>query len=221
MRNKALLLTAAVGAIGMASAMAQVYSVNVVGFVKVDLVDGWNMVANPLEFSPTNFSINAVIPTAADGAMIMPWDTTIQDFSTIETYSVAISAWDPGLLQVKWGDSFMFNSPGASSVTFVGEVKQGALQKTLVPGYNMVGNIVPQQQNLTDMLLPAQAGDVAVIFDPVAQDVLDAGIFSFFDGAWHDYLGNIGQPTIPIGQGVFFMNGGAESLSWTRTFNVN
>lgn len=49
MRTKTLLLTAVVAAAGLASSMAQVYSVNVVGYVSTPLVAGQNaLVSNPL-----------------------------------------------------------------------------------------------------------------------------------------------------------------------------
>ena len=47
MKTKVLLLGAAL-AMTTAIASAQTYSSNVVGYVNVDLVPGWNMIANPL-----------------------------------------------------------------------------------------------------------------------------------------------------------------------------
>ena len=49
MRTKTLLLTAALSAAGIASSMAQVYSVNAVGYVNTPLVTGFNLISNPAE----------------------------------------------------------------------------------------------------------------------------------------------------------------------------
>jgi hypothetical protein len=49
MRTKTLLLTAALSAAGVATSMAQVYSVNAVGYVNTQLVPGLNLISNPLE----------------------------------------------------------------------------------------------------------------------------------------------------------------------------
>ena len=48
MKTKVLLLGAAL-AMTTAIASAQTYSSNVVGYVNVDLVPGWNLIANPLD----------------------------------------------------------------------------------------------------------------------------------------------------------------------------
>src|SRR3954463_7497868 len=48
MRTKALLLAAAFAAAGVATSMAQVYSVNAVGYVNLTLTPGFTMVSNPL-----------------------------------------------------------------------------------------------------------------------------------------------------------------------------
>jgi hypothetical protein len=48
MRTKALILTAFVGALGIAGASAQVYSVNAVGYVNKSIPAGFSIVANPL-----------------------------------------------------------------------------------------------------------------------------------------------------------------------------
>src|SRR6478672_7317898 len=46
MRTKTLLLTAALAAVGVSSSMAQVYSVNVVGYVNKSVPKGFYMLAN-------------------------------------------------------------------------------------------------------------------------------------------------------------------------------
>jgi hypothetical protein len=54
MRTKTLLLAAAFSAVGAATAMAQVYSVNAVGYVNTALKKGFNLIANPLDAGADN-----------------------------------------------------------------------------------------------------------------------------------------------------------------------
>ena len=65
MKTKVLLIGAALGlAVATASADA-VYSSNVVGYVNVDIVAGWNMIANPLDSG--NNMLSALITDAPLG----------------------------------------------------------------------------------------------------------------------------------------------------------
>src|SRR6266540_2582284 len=63
MRTKALFLTVALSAAGIATSMAQVYSVNAVGYVNQTVPHGYSMVANPF-VTPTN-TLNALLPPAS------------------------------------------------------------------------------------------------------------------------------------------------------------
>lgn len=60
MRTKTLLLSAAAVAAGVASLKAQsnVYSLNVVGYVNVNLPAGFNMIQNPLDDGAGNIVTN-------------------------------------------------------------------------------------------------------------------------------------------------------------------
>ena len=74
MRTKTLLLTAALSAAGLATSMAQVYSVNAVGYVNVSVpANSYAIVGVPL--NGTNNSLNTTMPLPAGYA-----DTTIFRF---------------------------------------------------------------------------------------------------------------------------------------------
>ena len=64
MRTKALLLGAAVGAIGLATSMAQVYSVNIVGYVNTTIPTGFSIICNPLNATGGN-TIGNVMPRSS------------------------------------------------------------------------------------------------------------------------------------------------------------
>ena len=90
MRTKLLLSAAVLGVAGMLTASAQVYSVNVVGYVNVDLVPGFNLIANPLD-NTTGNDLNTLIPTAEFGAAVYAYDGSNFVPSTY------FGTWDPNL----------------------------------------------------------------------------------------------------------------------------
>src|SRR5688500_4600203 len=68
MRTKTLLLTAALSAAGIATSMAQVYSVNAVGYVNTQLVPGFSLVSNPLN-NTTGNTIQNLFGNGIQGAI--------------------------------------------------------------------------------------------------------------------------------------------------------
>src|SRR6266513_2058939 len=66
MRTKTLLLAAVLSAAGVASSLAQVYSVNAVGYVNVTLTAGLNLICNPLKVTAGNDLTHALPLADAD-----------------------------------------------------------------------------------------------------------------------------------------------------------
>jgi len=75
MRTKTLLLSAALTAAGVCSSLAQVYSVNAVGYVNLVVAPGLSMIANPL--SATDNTLGGVLTTATG----TPFGTQIYQFN--------------------------------------------------------------------------------------------------------------------------------------------
>jgi len=219
MRTKALLLTAAMSAIG-AAAMAEVTSVNVVGFVNMTFPSqGWYIIANPL--NNTNNNLGSIL-TAANGAPstteVYGWDAQNQQY--MATSYDGASAWDPDLVfppgQAFW---VRFSNAGTEvapfKVTFIGEVPQGNLSTALKPGWNMVASQVPQAGLLSnggvdDLGYVVQDGDDAYTWNP--------------GSGWTNYAadsgGNAWDPALQlgIGQGLFLFK--TTAGAWTRNFTV-
>ena len=122
MRTKTLLIAAVLGAAGLASASAQVSSVNAVGYVNKDLAAGLNLIANPL--SNGGNTIGEVIPSAPSGATAFVWNGAGYDSSQFVVIPGVLSGWQPEV-NLPVGDGFFLDSPEATTVTFVGEVLQG------------------------------------------------------------------------------------------------
>ena len=233
MRTKTLLLTAALSAAGVAASMAQVYSVNVVGYVNVTVPAGKLMIlANPLSNGAN--AIDTVLPLAnsADGANVFRFNPTTQAFldpvSFIADYGWYPTDNNPTLAP---GEGFFIQAPAGSplAITFVGEVPQGDLSYPLAGGgrLTLVGSMVPQEINVGDttqagtMNFPAFDGDNIFLWDIAKQSYTDP--YSYIqDYGWYAQADeNPAGPKIPVGSGFWIQKAGsAPAVNWTRTFNV-
>jgi hypothetical protein len=209
MRTKTLLAAAAMLAAGFATSLAQsnVYSLNVVGYVNRTYDAGFHMIANPL--NTANNAVSNLFPNP-------PLFTTIYKFTggAFVTPNTFLGAWSDPVQALNPGDGAFINIPAGPDYTntYVGEVLQGSLTNTLIPGFNMVGSKVPQAGTLQ-----TQLGLTPGLFDTVYQfsDATHAYLTpNTFLGAW----GN-GEPTIGVAEG-FFYNNGNPANDWVRNFTV-
>jgi len=205
MRTKTLLLTAALGAAGVASAVAQVYSVNAVGYVNTALSSGFNLLANPLNTGGN--TVADVHPTAPEGAMLYT-------FSPQTGFSVI--SWDnewlpAGTTVIAPGTGYFLRVSAAATVTYVGEVPQGTLSIPLVAGYNLVASKVPQAGKVTtDLKYTPADGDQVYTYSTAS----GYSVFTYDAGEWLP-----SEPTVAVGQGFWIRK--AAAGSWDRTFSVN
>lgn len=187
------------GVAGMVAASAQVYSVNVVGYVNVDLAPGFNLIANPLN-NTTGNDLNTLIPTAEFGAAVYAFD------GTAFVPSSYFGTWDPNLTLAP-GEGFFIQVSAAATLTFVGEVLQGADSNMNVPaGLSLLGSKVPQAASLDDTGFPAEFGDA---------------IYFFRNGVYEasSYFGTFNPPAVPaVGEGFWAQK--ATAADWNRNFVV-
>jgi len=213
MKTKTSILTAVVALAG-ASAMAQVYSQNVVGYVNVTVPTGFSMIANQLQ--ATNHTIASLMPTVPDGTTVYKWTgTTFASY----VFDGLDNAWTPnGTATLAPGEGvFIRNSSGSPfTVTFVGEVLQGSQTNSLPAGFSIVSSKVPQGTNVNALGFPAVDG--ATIYKYVNNGsgggAYVSSTYDGLDGAW--------LPTTPnLAVGESFWARMPSSAAWTRTFNVN
>lgn len=223
MRTKALLLAAAVMAVGAGTSMAQVYSANAVGYVNVSLPAGFSIIANPL--NNTNNSLNTILGSAPNQAVVYRFNTTTMGYQSSTKLPVGWSqnfVFDPG-------EGFFIRLAAPLNVTFVGEVPQGNLSNPLVGGnaFQIKSSQVPQALPLgrptavnPTLGFPAAPTDRVWLYaNPPGQYV--AYNFNAAIG-WIGSNNNGGDgPTIPVATGFFLQKTGAASQSWDRTFTVN
>lgn len=212
MRTQLILTTAAVGLASSLGAIAQVYSVNAVGYINVSVpAKKYVLVANQLKAASN--AIKDVIPTALAGTTVFTYANgagfDLAQFDDLD------NAWTKALNIPPGAGFFVQGAAADQTITFVGEVPQGNLSTSLKKGLNLVGSQVPQAGKLTaDLKLAGVDGDIVYQWDSATQKYKSPNAFDSLDNNW---LG--GDPAISVGEGFFIQK--AADVSWDRTFSVN
>jgi hypothetical protein len=224
MRTKTLLLTAALGAAGIATSMAQVFSVNAVGYVNTTLLPGFNLISNPLNNTAGNTIENlfgtgfqAGVPA---GTIVYYFNPTTDAF-VIASYEALFGVFDPPTAAsqvVAPGEGvFVFLGGNANAtVTFVGEVPQGtASNQQIPPGFSIKGSTVPTAGPITGMNFPAADGDIVYEWNPTTDSYVISTFQALF-GGWDPQV-----PNIDVGEAFWVNKTGNAAVAWNRDFNVN
>jgi len=211
MRTKTLLLTAVLSAAGIASSLAQaVYSVNVVGYVNYPAKAPFSMIANPLNNTAGN-ELSKILPSVPFGTTIYKWN------GTQFTSSVFLGAWAPDATLAP-GEGAFIALTADTTLTWVGEVMQGALANPIPAGLSIRSSQVPQALKLENS--PTDPTDPGLGFPAAFGDTIyfyrgtPAGYVSSV------YLGTFAPAAIPAVGEAFWVST-TTAKSWTRTFNVN
>lgn len=209
MRTKALLLAAAFTTAGIASyAQSNVYSVNVVGYVNVTVpANGYKLIANPL--NATNNTIGSLLPSVPANTLFYKYNggyTSYQfdefDLSWAPNANATLNPGEGGFIRNVTGTPM--------TLTFVGEVLQGALTNAVPAGYSIRSSKVPQAGAITTVLgYPGAPNDLVYKYN--------GGYTSFqfdeFDLSWAP-----SEPSFEVGEAFFAFRG--ASSDWVRNFTV-
>jgi hypothetical protein len=221
MRTKTLLLTVAIGAIGAASSMAQVYSVNAVGYVNTIIRPGFNQICAPMK--TTDRTLEGLIPAGtnpqADGALYYKFGPGGYTINTLDIGGAG--GWDPNPAEtIPLGSGGFLLNPGnaAFTLTFVGEVAQGSLTTTAPVGFSFVSSQVPQSGGITtDLKITPNDGDIVYQYRNNGVDPLGYLIFTYDlsgAGGWDP-----AEPQIEVGKSVLITS--PSGFTSTRVFSVN
>jgi hypothetical protein len=228
MRTKTLLLTAALTAAGVATSMAQVYSVNMVGYINVTIPAGFSMLANHLNNSPDNLVIT-LLPSPPEGTRIFKFNPVNDTYDQILFLGGVYEGDMPESMTLGPGEGVFIDPPSSFTHTFVGEVQ---LQSTvnLLVGPNMVSSVLPQSLPLDGLandgnatppaglgFVPAE-GDRVFKFKP-SNDTYDQDLF--LGGVWEGDSG--GAAPVPGISEAFWIDSSATASyprSWSRNFVV-
>jgi hypothetical protein len=223
MRTKSILLSAAVLAAGVASSMAaNVYSVNVVGYVTLTLTNGFNMISNPLD------AVGGGTGTGNNLANVfgaLPDNTTVYAFSAgsfgqSDLYFNGIGWLSGGTISFNPGQGIFVQIPAgipgnSTNVTFVGSVVQGPTTNTLPTGFSIVASQPPVAGLITTTLnYQPNNNDTIFVWNPVAQTYSTS--FLYFTGP--GWLPN--EPTLNVGQAIFLQNNSGAPNPWVNNYTV-
>jgi len=198
-------------------AQSNVYSLNVVGYVNLNLTNGFQLIANQMDLdgNRTNNTVQSVFSTN------MPSNTKVYAFSTASGYSTATyigTSWLGGVAGVNAGLSpgagVWVQLPGTTgtslTLTTVGNVVQGTHGLPVVTGFQLMSIIPPLSS-------PIQTG---MGYVPSASDKVYQ--FSTTSGySTRTYLGTSwlpSQPTPAVGEAFWLQSTAAKN--WTQTFTV-
>jgi len=246
MRTKTLALSAVLGLIGSASVMAQnVYSVNAVGYVNVTFpANSYTILTDPLVASPDNTLSNVLPNLNGQYKKAKVYAFAGGNYTSIEvgeSTSLAPSGWSLGGADITLNPGqavFFYNSTAsAMSATLVGQVPQtstgvvtpnlpNGLTNTLIPGYNLVGSIVPASGDLSTglaALTNITKKDFVYTYDPTnggysgKDNVTAPGKGIGYNNQW-----SLGDPIIDqTGFGFFYFNNQTTNETWVQSFSVN
>lgn len=222
MKTKTLVLAAAAltACALTASAQSNVYSLNIVGYVNVEIKPGYNLLANPLDNGAGNVSSNLVPANIPNGTQILVYNPV----TTYTTYTKKSSGIWNGATSIPPGSGFFVRNTNAVlglqtyTNTFVGNVAgsvPGSLTNTIQPGYNLVGSMFPIASGMTNVGsntlnigLALPNGSQVLTYDPVTTYTTYTKKSS---GIWN------GNPTINVGQGFFVRHtNGVSPITWIQ-----
>jgi hypothetical protein len=225
MRTKTLLLTAALGAAGIATSMAQVYSQNAVGYINVTVGPGFTMIANQL--IPASTLLSALIPAPPLGTSIYKFDNGNFKISTFDEFESIWTPLGPGGTPntdtIDFGSGVFIRNPQSTpfTITFVGEVAQGTPVSNPIPvGFSIRSSKIPQAGKIqTDLGFPPLPGDSIYRFNTASQSFF-ISTYDEFELVWTPKVNDLPvEPTIEIGESFFVLKTAAGS--WDRNFTVN
>lgn len=224
--RKSLLLAAAAFTAGAIGASAQVYSANVVGYINLNLAEGYNVIANQL--SSGDNTIGTILGTGIpDGTTLAIWDFDAQSFGPPITYLDGVG-WldDQGeesdlSLAPENGAGYLINVPEAVTITLVGDVPQGNFSTDVRgPGYDLIASVPPVAAGLMTTGFPEVDGMVYTEFAGGTWLGESPYPLTFLDGVgWLDADGAEVDPTPAVGAG-FLVNNPGDTTSWDRSFTV-
>jgi hypothetical protein len=212
MKTKTSILAALVAMAGSASLMAQVYSLNVVGYVNTTLPAGFSIISNPLNASTNKLS--TLFPSPPLNSQVYRFGSGGYALSSYSFDDNDVLSWSVDF-EINPGEGFWFRNPGAAITnTFVGEVPQGTLVNPIPANFSLRSSIVPQSAAMTATLnYVPNLGDIVYLFR--------SGAYTRYDYALNDDDVAVWAPSEPVpnvGEGFWIFNS-TGAKNWTRTFN--
>jgi len=218
---------------GIASSLAQVYSVNVVGYINLTLSPGLNLITAQLK--GTNQNVNTILgsttPALPANSLLFTWNAAGQRFENALIAGGDNKWYDPatGLestATINPGQSFFINNVGTanSTMTLVGEVPTGATTVSIVNGLGFYGDPAPVSQNIVTNGFPVGDNDLLYTWNAAGQTynnaLIGGGPQSGGPGWFDPATGLITVFAPAVGQGFVVNRSSGPTTPWNRSFAV-
>jgi len=199
---------------------------NVVGYVNLTLTNGFQMIANQLDFdgTGTNNTVSTVFGTSLPNlSRVYSWNAAGATFQPVATYLAASQTWSGGTTAanaaLQPGGGIFLSIPAAATtpvtVTTVGTVLQGSLATPYVAGFNIISSQVPVAGGAGSLGLTNNASNLDAVYQflPATQGYGPKHTYLTSSGTWTG-----GEPQIGVGEAFWYSARNAGS--WSVTFNV-
>jgi len=220
---------AALAAASAFTSMAQnVYSLNVVGYINIPLVEGFQLVANQLDFDGTgtnNTTPNILGTNLPVGSAVYTWNGSGYNIASFLKPKGGTAAWDHANYTLNPGQGAWLQIPAGAfggttqNVVTVGTVDTGALVNPNLPaagGYSLVSSMVPISGGLQTAL-----GYTPAVGDAVYQWSIPKSTYiisSFLKPKGGTAAWSPSEPTIGISEG-FWLQSQAGGI-WSNYFTI-
>ncbi len=195
------------------SASSRVYSVNIVGYVNLQLPPGLSLIANPL--LALDNTVGALFPEAPDGTQVLKYVPAVG--YEVSTFDELAQGWTNPDMDLSPGVGFFYDNPSSSSIrqTFVGEVWLGTLVNHLPAGFSTKGALLPQAGSINSVQgIPGQPGDVIRLYqnDSSGGGGYVTSVFSATENAW--------VPDLILHLGEGFVSEKQNAQDWVRVLGL-
>jgi hypothetical protein len=231
MRTKTLLLVAGAALVlSLTPSQAQsVYSANVVGYIQLNLTNGFNLIANQLDVDGTGLNNTVVTVFGTNlpaNSAVLAWVPSSGSFSFANwTLSKGVLKWSGATNAANQAlnpggavfVSIPASAPATTTITLVGNVIQGTNVVPMVTGFNMAGAIPPLSGSIdTNLNYIPSHNDQVLVWSPATQSYVFYN-YTLSKGVWK---WSPGSPQISLAQGVF-INTTNTTPAWTNKFVVS
>jgi len=218
MRTKALICAAVLSA-SLFSTFAQVYSLNVVGYVnKTVAANSWYLWSNPLK---TTNDTTATVLAGLSGTLDNWGDSLVYGwnggFTDADTFVAGLNQWIPGTIDLSPGKGFFFFAKTAGTVTYVGEVV--TTNDVILPAnaWTLTGSAFPISADLQTLGFTGNALDFVYRFNNGYND----GDTFVTDVGWVGTGTPPGGPVLDVGEGIFYQNAQGTQTHYVKSFTIN
>lgn len=199
------ILALSVAAAALASTASAAVSSNIVGYVKLNLKKGQNLVANPLSNTAADGNNVSAIFGGID-CSVLRWNGTTFVSTDILAGVGVVGGTDFALTP---GEAVFVSVEADASVTTVGDALVGTQVVSLTGGNNFVGSKIPIAGTATELGLTPPDGSTVLTWNGSTYVAFD----TLGDGVWP-----VAEPSFTVGQG--FVVQSPSAFTWTKTFTV-